>query len=103
MASKLVLTVTSQYPYLKGFNRAGLYRMIQFYEIFKDNQKVRTLLAQLSWTNNLLILRGTKAIDEKEFYIRLCIKNNYLKRELHRQIQSHHYERFYYLKLNAGE
>ncbi len=35
----------------------------------------------------------------KKIYIRLCIKNNYLKRELHRQIQSHYYERFYYLKL----
>ncbi|MBR2505450.1 MAG: hypothetical protein IKB70_00715 [Bacilli bacterium] len=32
--------------------------MIQFYEIYKDNQKVRTLLAQLSWTNNLLILQS---------------------------------------------
>ena len=33
--------------------------MIQLYEIYKENQKVRTLLAQLSWTNDLLILRGT--------------------------------------------
>lgn len=77
--------------------------MIQFYETYKYNQKVRPLVAQLSWTNNLLILRVTKTIDEKEFYICLCIKNNYLKRELHRQIQNHYYERFYYLKLNAGE
>ena len=28
----------------------GLYQMIQFYEIYKDNQKVRALLAQLSWS-----------------------------------------------------
>ena len=38
---------------------------------------MRTLLAQLSWTNDLLILQGTKTIEEKEFYIRLCIKYNY--------------------------
>ena len=54
--------------------------MIQFYEIYKDNQKVQALLAQLSWTNNLLILRGTKTIEEKEFYIRLCIKKGALLR-----------------------
>lgn len=68
---KLVLTIKSQYPYLKGFNRAGLYRMIQLYETYRDNVIVSPLMTQLSWTNNLLILQGTKTIDEKEFYIRL--------------------------------
>ena len=100
---KLVLTIKSQYPYLKGFNRAGLYRMIQFYETYRDNIIVSPLVTQLSWTNNLLILQGTKTIEEKEFYIRLCIKNNYSKRELHRQIQSHYYERFLLSNGNALE
>ena len=80
-----------------------MYQTIQFYEIYKDNQKVRTLLAQLSWTNNLLILRGTKTIEEKEFYIHLCIKNNYSSRELNRQIQSHYYERYLLSNGNALE
>ena len=100
---KLVLTIKSQYPYLKGFNRAGLYRMIQFYETYRDNIIVSPLVIQLSWTNNLLILQGTKTIEEKEFYIRLFIKNNYSKRELYRQIQSHYYERFLLSNGNALE
>lgn len=50
--------------------------MIQFYETYRDNLIVSPLVTQLSWTNNLLILQGTKTIEEKEFYIRLCIKNN---------------------------
>ncbi len=28
------------YPDLKGFNRRGLYRMKQFYELYKDDEKV---------------------------------------------------------------
>ena len=100
---KLVLTIKSQYPYLKGFNRAGLYRMIQFYETYRDNIIVSPLVTQLSWTNNLLILQGTKTIEEKEFYIRLCIKNNYSKRELQRQISSHYYERYMLSQDNALE
>ena len=64
---------------------------------------MRTLLAQLSWTNNLLILRGTKTLEEKEFYIHLCIKNNYSSRELNRQIQSHYYERYLLSSGNALE
>ena len=42
----------------------------------------------------MIILQSTKTIEEKEFYIKLCIKNNYSKRELQRQINSHYYERY---------
>ena len=82
------------YPNLKGFNRAGLYRMVQFYEEYRDNIIVSTLSRQISWSNNILILSSTKSIEEKEFYIRLCIANNYSKRELERQIKSGYYQRF---------
>ena len=58
--SKIADKIKEIYPTLKGFSKRGLYQMIQFYEIYKGNQKVRPLVAQLSWTNNLLILRGTK-------------------------------------------
>ena len=44
------------YPELKGFNRRGLYRMKQFYEMYKDEEKVSPLVTQLSWTNHLKIM-----------------------------------------------
>lgn len=34
----------ANYPDLKGFNRRGLYRMKQFYELYKDNEKVSPLV-----------------------------------------------------------
>ena len=71
---KLVLTIKSQYPYLKGFNRAGLYRMIQFYETYRDNIIVSPMVTQLSWTNNLLILQGTKTIEKKNFIYVFALK-----------------------------
>lgn len=40
-------------PTLKGFDRRCLYRMMQFYKTYKDNEIVSTLLSQLSWSNNL--------------------------------------------------
>ena len=76
---------------MKGFNRAGIYRMKQFYETYKDNEIVSTLLTQISWSNNVIILSSTNSMEEKEFYIRMCIKNNYSKRELDRQISSGYY------------
>lgn len=91
---KLEKFIKEEYPDLRGFNRRGFYRMKQFYETYKDNEIVSPLVTQLSWTNNLIILSNTKTIEEKEFYIRLCIKENYSKRELERQIESGYYQRY---------
>lgn len=86
--------IQSSYPGIKGFNRRGLYRMKQFFETYVDYEKVSPLVTQISWTNNLLILSGTKSIEEKAFYLRLCIQENYSKRELERQLKSGYYERY---------
>ena len=83
-----------QHPEIKGFNRRGLYRMKQFYELYKDNQKVSTLLTQLSWSNHLQIMSACKTPEEREFYINLSIKEKYSARELARQLDSGYYERF---------
>lgn len=80
-------------PELKGFSSQNLWRMKQFYECYKDNKKLSTLLREISWSNNLHILSKTKSIEEKEFYIRLCIKEKYSARELARQIDSAYFER----------
>lgn len=82
------------YPELKGFTRRGLYRMKQFYELYKDDEKVSTLLTQLSWSNHLKIMSACKSMDERFFYINMCIKERYSARELVRQIDSGYYERY---------
>ena len=69
--------IQEAFPGIKGFNRRGLYRMKQFYETYKDNEIVTPLVTQISWTNHLLIMSGCKTDEEMEFYIRLCIKENY--------------------------
>ena len=82
------------YPDLKGFNRRGLYRMKQFYELYKDDEKVSPLVTQLSWTHHLIIMSACKSAEERLFYMTLCIKERYSKRELQRQIDSGYYERY---------
>ena len=86
--------IQRQFPGIKGFNRRGLYRMKQFYETYADNEKVSALLTQLSWTNHLLIMSGSKSDEEREFYIRLAVKERYSSRQLERQMDSGYYERY---------
>ena len=86
--------IQTRFPGIKGFNRRGLYRMKQFYELYAGNEKVSTLLTQLSWSNHLLIMSGSKSDEEREFYIRLAIKERYSFRQLERQMDSGYYERY---------
>ena len=85
---------------IKGFNRRGLYRMKQFYETYKGDEFVTPLVTQISWTNHLQIMSSAKSMDERHFYLQLCAKEHYSKRELERQIDSAYYER---CKLSAPE
>jgi predicted nuclease of restriction endonuclease-like (RecB) superfamily len=81
-------------PDLEGFSSQNLWRMKQFYEFYKDNEKLSSLLREISWTNNLHILSKTKSLEEKEFYMpKLCMKEKYSARELARQIDSGYFER----------
>ena len=63
-------------------------------ETYKDIEFVSPLVTQISWTNHLVILSSTKSIEEKAFYIKLCIKEKYSKREVQRQLDSGYFERY---------
>lgn len=39
-------------PGLRGFTRRNLFRMRQFYETYRDDQKVSPLVTQLPWTHS---------------------------------------------------
>lgn len=84
----------NNYPTIQGFTKRNIERMIQFYTTYKDDEIATPLVTQLSWTNNLLILSGSKSKEERQFYLQLSVKNNYSKRELDRQISSSYYERY---------
>lgn len=86
--------IARENPNIKGFNRRGLYRMKQFYEAYRGDEFVSPLVTQISWTNHLLILSGCKSREERHFYLALCAREQYSKRELERQINSAYFERY---------
>lgn len=86
--------ISKNNPGIKGFNRRGLYRMKQFYELYKGDEFVSPLVTQISWTNHLIIMTGAKTQEERHFYMQMCIKERYSKRELERQMDSALYQRY---------
>ena len=59
--------IAKENPGAKGFTRRGLYRMKQFFETYKDDEFVTPLVTQISRTNHLLIMSGSKSQEERHF------------------------------------
>lgn len=101
ITTKAAEFMNNNYPEIRGFTKRNIERMVQFYKTYKDDEIATPLVTQISWTNNLLILSGSKTKEERHFYLKLAIKENYSKRELDRQITSSYYERYLLSEGNA--
>ena len=83
IVQELAIFIKQKEPMIQGFSDKNLWRMKQFFETYKENTKLSPLVREITWTNNLLILSASKSEEEREFYIRLSIKERYSKSFLH--------------------
>ncbi len=60
---------------------------------FKTIDIKSSTIAKISWTHHMTIFSRCKLNEEREFYIKLCIRENYSVRELDRQISASLFER----------
>jgi predicted nuclease of restriction endonuclease-like (RecB) superfamily len=93
VVEELARYIQRRQPGLRGFTRRNLFRMRQFYETYRDNEEVAPLVRQLPWSHNLIILGQSKRPEEREFYLRLAIRERWSKRELERQLKTAAFER----------
>jgi len=94
IVERLSKDLQKEFPDMKGFSNRNLWEMKKLYETYKNSQKLQPLVAELSWSHNLVILHQTESIEEKEFYLKTCINEKWSRRELERQIDTSLYERF---------
>lgn len=62
--------------------------MRQFFETYRAAQKISSLLRQLPWTHNLSILSHARSPEEREFYLRLAVRERWNTRQLGHQLQA---------------
>ena len=67
--------------------------MRKFYETYQSDEIVAPLVRQLSWSHNIIILNQGKRSEEREFYLRLAVREQWSKRELERQFKAALFER----------
>lgn len=85
--------VRRRVPNGTGFSASNLWRMRQFFDTYRPLPVLAPLVRELSWTHNLMILSRCKRDEEREFYLRLCGRERWGKRELERQLNSALFER----------
>ncbi len=103
--------IASKQLELSGFNRRGLYRMKQFYEVFSGKKMVSSVMAllqtneneaikfvssamtQINWTQHLMLLSKTKQVEETLFYLQKAITDKLTVKQLEREINCSSYER----------
>ena len=78
--------------YGTGFGEKNLRRMVQFAEVFPDEQIVATLRRQLGWTHFKALL-PLKDDLQREFYAEMCRIERWSTRTLAKKIDSMFYER----------
>ncbi|HZX51693.1 MAG: PDDEXK nuclease domain-containing protein [Pseudomonadaceae bacterium] len=93
VVSQLADHLARTQPGLRGFTRSNLFRMRQFYETYRTEEKVAPLARQLSWSHNLIIFSQSKLPEEREFYLRMAVQEKWSKRELERQFKAALFER----------
>ena len=89
----LAATIQRRFPGMTGYSASNLWRITQFYETYRGQPILATLLRELSWSHNLAIMSRCKRDEEREFYLRLAHRERWTYRELQRQLAGALYER----------
>lgn len=91
---EIVATVSRQLAteFGQGFAEKSLRRMLQFAEVFPDEQIVATLMRQLSWSHFIELIPIKDAL-KRDFYAEMCRIEKWNVRNLRKKISSMLYER----------
>jgi predicted nuclease of restriction endonuclease-like (RecB) superfamily len=82
----------TEFPGVRGFSARNIWRMKTFYEVYKENQKLTPLVAEIGWVQNCLIIEQCKDDIKKEFYLRKTKQMGWSKADLIDKIKKNHFE-----------
>jgi predicted nuclease of restriction endonuclease-like (RecB) superfamily len=88
VVEQLAGELARRYPGQRGFTSRNLFRMRQFFEAYRANEKLSPLVTQLPWTHHLIILSQARPVEAREHYILAAIDQRCRSASWERQIQT---------------
>lgn len=99
----LASEIKKDFPDVQGFSARNLWNMRNFYLEYKDNEILQPLVAEISWTKNIVIIEKCKEPLEREFYIKMTKKYGWTKDVLINHIENKSYEKYLLNQTNFDE
>lgn len=84
----------NEFPGIRGFSSANLWRIRNFFSTYSNNEKLAPLVREIGWSNNIIIMERCQNDIEKEFYIRMTRKFGWTKNVLIHQIENQSFQKF---------
>lgn len=78
----------------KSFDERNLNNMKQFYELYKDSEIVEKALVNLNWPMNLVLMSGCKSMEERMFYVDMCLEEQLNEEELEGRLKENFYKKY---------
>ncbi len=95
---KLAEDIQKEFPGLKGFSRANVFKMKAFYDAYeKVSQVVRQFeelpIFSIPWGQNVILITKIKNTEERLWYVQKTIEHGWSRAVLEMQIESDLYNR----------
>ncbi len=90
----LAKDLQAEFPGRNGFSARNLWNMLEFYRVYATKPKLQPLVAEISWSKNLLIMARCKDDLEREFYLRATARFGWTKSVLQHQLDNHSYRQY---------
>lgn len=84
----------TEFPGRNGFSAQNLWLMRQIYRDYSNKPILQSLIREISWTKNVVIMSRCKDDLEKEFYLRATARFGWTTSVLQHQIDNKSYEKY---------
>lgn len=91
IVEKLSTDLQKEFPGIRGFSQANLWRMRSFYITYHQSENLAPMVREIGWSHNVLIVEKCTDMLEREFYIRMTRKYGWTKNVLKHQIEGNAY------------
>lgn len=94
VVEKLANELQKEFPKQQGFSSRNLWNMRDFYRELSKNEFLQPLVAEISWSKNMIIFTKCKDELQREFYLRMTKKFGWTKNVLIHQVENQSYEKY---------
>ncbi len=91
IVEKLSKELQKEFPGIRGFSQANLWRMRNFYLTYHKAENLAPMVREIGWSHNVLIMEKCADMLQREFYIRMTRKYGWTKSVLKHQIEGNAY------------